>query len=70
MGKELFEEVVTGTGLPDHWVRDEFSALLAKYGKTPETLTLDELRIIMADYMQDVFVEMLEKGNEHDPFVA
>lgn len=57
MGKELFETVVTHTGLPENAIRDEFSVLLAKHGKSVESLTLDDLREILADYLQDILVE-------------
>lgn len=56
MGKELVETVIAGTGLPDQMIRDEFTALLTKHGKTAETLTLDDLREVLADYLQDVLV--------------
>lgn len=61
MGKQLMETVIEGTGLPDSMVRDEFQNLLDKHGLTAESLTLDDLRRVMADYLQDVFLE-IKKG--------
>ncbi len=58
MGATLAKTVIEATGLPQEPVEKEFNALLAKYGKTPETLTLEELREVMADYLQIVFLEM------------
>lgn len=56
MGKEMVENLLDATGLPDQMIRDEFSALLTKHGKTVENLTLDDLREVLADYLQDVLV--------------
>jgi len=58
MGETLAKSVIAATGLPTDPVEREFNALLAKYGKTPETLTMEELREVMADYLQTVFLEM------------
>lgn len=60
MGNALFETVVEATDLPDKAIRDEFTDLLERHGKDPATMTLDDLREVMADYLQDVFLEMKE----------
>ncbi|WII72987.1 hypothetical protein QJS83_03765 [Bdellovibrio sp. 22V] len=58
MGETLTKTVIAATGLPQDPVEREFNTLLAKHGKSPETLTLEELREVMADYLQTVFLEM------------
>ncbi|HRO66824.1 MAG TPA: hypothetical protein PL182_04610 [Pseudobdellovibrionaceae bacterium] len=58
MGEQLTETVIQGTGLPEHMIRDEFQLLLEKHGLRAETLTLEDLRLVMADYLQDVFLQM------------
>lgn len=58
MGNKLAKAVVAATGLPQDPVEREFNSLLEKHGKNPESLTLDELREVMADYLQTVFLEM------------
>lgn len=58
MGQTLAEAVIQGTGLPESAIRDEFQMLLDKHGLRPETMTLEDLRMVVADYLQDVFVEM------------
>lgn len=58
MGEKLTETVIQGTGLPEHMIRDEFQVLLEKHGLRAETLTLEDLRLVMADYLQDVFLQM------------
>jgi hypothetical protein len=61
MGPALLEMLVLATGLPEGQVRRELETLMQKYGKDPETLTMDELRQLMRDYVQDVLVEAKER---------
>lgn len=58
MGETLAKTVIAATGLPQDPVEKEFNALLEKHGKTPENLTLEELREVMAEYLQMVFLEL------------
>ncbi len=64
MGKQLFDQIVIGTGLPEGLAQGELSSLLERYGLTPETMTLADLRMIVADYMQDVLLELKEKSQD------
>ncbi|MBV2168078.1 MAG: hypothetical protein KUL82_05155 [Bdellovibrio sp.] len=61
MGETLAKTVIAATGLPQDPVEKEFNALLEKHGKTPETLTIEELREVMAEYLQMVFLELHEE---------
>lgn len=61
MGNALLETLVIATGLPERDIRRELQALMLKYGKRPETLTMDDLRQLMRDYVQDVLVETKER---------
>ncbi len=56
MGEKLLADVVTATGLPEDLVTVELNRLVAKAGKKPEDLTLEELRLILAEYVQDVLL--------------
>lgn len=58
MGERLFQTLVEATGLPQNPVEKELTSLLIKFEKHPDTLTLDELREVMADYLQTVFLEL------------
>lgn len=62
MEKTLSKTVIAATGLPHNLIEREFHSLLSKYGKNPETLTLDELREMMAEYLQIVFLEIKEEA--------
>ncbi|MBK9324696.1 MAG: hypothetical protein IPM97_17410 [Bdellovibrionaceae bacterium] len=57
MGNTLLETLIFSTGLPEGDIRRELQALMVQYGKTPETLTMDDLRQLMRDYVQDVLLE-------------
>ena len=60
MGKRLFNTVVASTGLPQGAVSAELECLLAEAGKNPEAMTLDDLREVMAEYLQVVLLETKE----------
>jgi len=61
MGHALLEMVILATGLPEGEIRRELNVLMQKYGKNPETLTMEDLRQLMCDYMQDVLVEAKDR---------
>jgi len=57
-GRELFSNLISATGLPKAAVEKELSRVLAESGVDPEGVTLDELRTIMANYLQDVILSV------------
>lgn len=61
MGNALLEMVVLATGLPEGEIRSELQALMHQHGKSAENLTVDDLREIMAEYLQDVLLGAKEK---------
>lgn len=60
MGKNLFNTVVAATGLPQNAVSAELGDLLSQVGKSPEDMTIEDLREIMAEYLQTVLLETKE----------
>lgn len=56
-GAQLLTEVTDATGLPNDLVGNELARLVASAGLSEETLTLDDLRDLLAAYLQDVIVE-------------
>lgn len=61
MGTTLTKTVIEKTGLPQDLIEKEFNAILEKFGKNPERLTMEELREVMAEYLQLVFLELQEE---------
>lgn len=60
MGKSLFSTIVKATGLPEGAVGDELGYLLVEAGKDPESMTLEDLREVLAEYLQLVLLETKE----------
>jgi hypothetical protein len=64
MGEKLLHEVTQATGLPQDLISKELADMLRRAGHAPETLTLESLRKVMADYLQDVLVNAKELFEE------
>ena len=56
-GTELLNELSTATGLPNEMIGEELSRLISTAGKSTDSVTLDELRDMLATYLQDVLLE-------------
>lgn len=61
MGNKLLEMVILATGLPESEIRSELQNLLRQHGKSAESLTTEDLREIMAEYLQDVLLAAKER---------
>lgn len=60
MGKTLLKEITENTGLPEQLIQDELQTLIASAGIHSDSVTLDDLRRILAEYMQEVLVAAKE----------
>ena len=56
MGERLLTDLAHATGLPSNLVTDELGRLLQNAGLEKAEITLDDLRAILADYMQEVLL--------------
>ncbi len=56
MGETLLQQIIDLTGLPKEVLTKEFLALLEKKGLPSQTLTLEHVRVILAEYLQDVLL--------------
>ena len=61
-GNELFEQVATLTGLPQDVIRKELHVMMEKKGINPMSLTLEQLRKVMADYLREVLCSAIESA--------
>jgi hypothetical protein len=59
-GNDLLQTVVSLTGLPEPLVFEELDQLVEQSGKTTEALTLDELRVVMLKYLEEVQAGLVE----------
>ncbi len=58
MGEALIKTVIDCTGIPSDSMAKELDRLIAKAGLQKETLTLDEMRAILAEYLQDTLLDL------------
>lgn len=58
VGNELFETITLLTGLPEDFVKSEFSNLLYKKNINVNTLTVDDIRNVLADFLQDTLLKI------------
>jgi len=69
--QNLLYQIIAGTGLPEDWVLKKLNHLILAAGANPKSLGLEELRHILADYLQEVMLEAkktnlgtLQKNNQ------
>ena len=58
MGEALIKTVIDSTGLPSDTMAEELNRLIAKAGLQKDALTLDDMRAILADYLQDTLLDL------------
>ncbi len=55
-GTELLNELTSATGLPDDLIGNELTRLVQTAGKAADEVTLDDLRDMLATYLQDILL--------------
>lgn len=60
MDAKLFTDVTEATGLPTDAIARELAEVITTAGYDKETLTLDQLRHALAEYVQDILLEAKE----------
>jgi hypothetical protein len=61
---QIANEVIAATGLPKETISKELNSLLEAAGVDRSDLTLDDLRQVLAEYVQDVLVAAKEMYSE------
>ena len=61
MANQLFKDVTEATGLPSELITKELSQLVSNKGIQNDNLTLEELRLVMADYLREVILQAKNK---------
>jgi hypothetical protein len=54
--KALLQNLAALTGLPQDAVQNELRDLVIAAGFNPDTLTLEQVRAVLADYLQDTLL--------------
>lgn len=60
-GEQLLEEVASLTGLPLDWVGAELDRIVDTSGHDSKNLTLDELRMAMLQYLDEMQAQLAEQ---------
>lgn len=66
MGAKLFTDVTEATGLPNEAISRELAEVISMAGYDKDTLTLDQLRHALAEYVQDILLEAKEDLAKQD----
>lgn len=61
MANALVKTLIEATDLPNDSLSKEFDRLLASHGTNSDQVTLEQLREIMADYLQTILLETKEE---------
>lgn len=61
MGESLLKQLISQTGLPAEGVENELDRLIERAGLQRENITLDDLRLVLADYLQDILLESKDR---------
>lgn len=57
MGNELLELLVKSSGLPEEYTRRKLMLMLQAAGKSPDDVTLNDVRELLADLLLDLIEE-------------
>jgi hypothetical protein len=57
MNEKTVETVVECSGLPQNYAKLRLEKLLFQAGFDPDKATLDEIRLVLADLLQDLILE-------------
>lgn len=66
-GTALIEELSAASGLPDDLIGEELSRIIAGAGRSTADVTLDDLREMLAAYLQDVLADAKDAFDEAPP---
>ena len=58
--QDLFKTLIQATGLPEDLMKKELFSLIEVENKKPSELSMEELRVILAKYLQSVLLEVKE----------
>lgn len=57
-GKALINQIIQASGLPEKPVQTELEKILQNRNLSADTLTLNDLRAAMAEYLQDTLIDV------------
>lgn len=63
MKEQLASTLLEHMDLPKEYARKQYESLLKQYNLCSDSLTLEQLREVLADHLQNVLLELKEKGD-------
>ncbi len=63
-GYDLLKKLIAATGLPPNGPQQEIEALIEASGLDVSQISLDQLRTILASYLQDVLLSISKNDKE------
>lgn len=60
MEDKLFDTIIQKTGLPQELISKEFLQKIQDKGFDKATITLEQIRVVLAEYLQDVILQAKE----------
>ena len=61
-GQDLFNQMVKLTGIPGEAIRRELTAILEKKNVDLNSLTLEQLRMVVASYLREIMGNLLDRA--------
>lgn len=61
MDDNLFEKIMKNTGLPEELVAQDLLKKISDNGLEKNSLTLDQIREVLAEYLQDTILQAREE---------
>jgi hypothetical protein len=62
---DVLQEVVQMTGLPEEYLDQEISSLLGTTGESVNNMSLDQLRVVLMNYLETLNDEMTQEQTKH-----
>jgi len=60
MSEDILKNLIQATGISEELISTEIKALVERAGIRPHDLTIDDLRVILSDYVQEVLLSAKE----------
>ena len=67
MSDKFFDQITNATGLPPDMIASELEKIIQAAGLEKDLMTLEDLRRVLAEYVQDVLVAAKEDLSERTP---
>lgn len=65
-GEELLNKICEATDLPPGLIKNELYELISQKGFEAQKINLEELRTLLAEYLQDVILKAKSKHSKPD----